>query len=55
MSDEAPMTLSASYDGLWSRLTCSLCEGVFEVEGDVSNGDTMWCDHCGAEREVEGR
>jgi len=45
----------ASYDGHWSRLTCSVCESVFEVEGDVDNGEVVTCEVCGDEREVEGR
>jgi predicted nucleic acid-binding Zn ribbon protein len=45
----------AQYEGHWSRLNCQACGEVFEVEGDVSNGEQVTCDACGTELLVVGR
>lgn len=53
--DEEPEEdrVTAFYEGLWSRLSCGACGEMFEVEDDVSNGDQVRCDACGAEQVVE--
>lgn len=51
--DDAPY--EARYEGHWSRLFCESCEAVFDVEGDVSNGEFVDCDACGVTLEVTGR
>ena len=43
------------YEGFYSRFACGSCPEVFEVEGDVSNGETVTCDACGTELQVIGR
>ena len=45
----------ARYAYFVAKLDCQVCENEIEVEGDVSNGDTVWCDVCQAEREVFNR
>jgi len=45
----------ATYEGWYTRLMCPFCEDIFEVEGDVCNGETVYCDQCPAVLTVEGR
>ena len=45
----------AEYMGYFSRLTCGHCQSVFEIDDDVSNGELIECEQCGAEVEVTGR
>jgi hypothetical protein len=51
----APALSRARYAGFWSRFDCEACGDAFEIEGDVSNGETLTCDACGADCIVEGR
>jgi len=48
--------MGAHYSGVFhTDLDCDRCGGPFQVEGDVSNGQLVHCDNCGAELEVYGR
>lgn len=43
----------ATFEGSYSRLYCTWCEDMFEVEEDVQNGEIVECDACGSECVVE--
>jgi lysine biosynthesis protein LysW len=43
---------AARYEGWFTRLECEECGEMFEIEDDVSNGQIVECDACGAELEV---
>ena len=45
----------AIYEGYWTRLRCDHCDEMFEVDRDVSNGETVTCDACGSDLQVTGR
>lgn len=51
----APYRVAGHYEGDFSRLNCDWCGEVFDVEGDVSNGDEYTCESCGSTVEVVGR
>ena len=57
MTDEREESaMGAHYSGVFhTDLDCDRCGGPFQVEGDVSNGQLVHCDNCGAELEVYGR
>lgn len=60
MSDDqrnlsAPPLREARYSHFEAVLDCGECGEEIRVEGDVSNGETVRCDYCGADCEVYNR
>ena len=55
MADEERVVGEAEFEGYFTRLLCSRCENVFDVEGDVANGEIVECDNCCGNLEVTGR
>lgn len=54
MADQSPAQSErelpvARYEGWYTRLGCEACGEMFEIEDDVSNGQIVECDACGAE------
>lgn len=45
----------AQYMGFYSRFFCPNCNEDFEIEGDVTSGETVRCDACGKDSQVVGR
>ncbi len=50
--DEVP---GARYSHFAAILDCDDCGSEIQVEGDVSNGEKVYCDVCGQDREVYSR
>lgn len=61
MAEQRPLTTSAAelpeaqYMGFYSRFSCPNCDEDFEIEGDVTSGETVTCDACGKDAVVVGR
>lgn len=43
------------YEGFFSIIRCGYCDYDHHVEGDVSSGEEIECEHCGRIMEVTGR
>lgn len=50
-ADEVP----GRYGGFFVEIDCDECGGVTRSENDVSNGERIECDDCGATMVVYGR
>lgn len=53
MNNEIGDLDTAFYEGWYTRLRCGSCDDMFEIEDDVSNGEPVECDSCGAELTVD--